>query len=134
MMIVKDFVTARMHESGCYFFCPRCGLSFPHPSWSFVHRYIVGYGFCVYCYRYVPLEGGDKKGVVRMDAAGRLYTELYDAGEREMTMERWRAIVAEVLEGKTPYRDGRVDGRKREDRPAGVCATCRSALGCGLCW
>ncbi len=48
---------ARMHESGCFFFCPRCGLSFPHPPWLFHHRYPVGYGYCGYCHKYVPIEG-----------------------------------------------------------------------------
>src|SRR5215211_7952833 len=27
----KSFVTARMHASGFYFFCPYCTLSFEHP-------------------------------------------------------------------------------------------------------
>jgi hypothetical protein len=131
MMIVKDLVMARMHESGCYFFCPRCTLSFRHPP-DFWHRYLVGYGYCVYCYAYVPIEGGDKKGVVRADAAGKLYTVLYDANEREMTKERWDVIVAEVMAGKSPFRDGRVDGRKREDRRS-VEADRRSWCGCDLC-
>ena len=75
------FVTARLHESGRFFFCPHCSLSFPHPPWheSF---YRIGYGFCWYCIRWIPLADGDERGIVRIDETGKLYTVLYEVEDR----------------------------------------------------
>lgn len=71
------FITARLHESRRYFFCPHCSLSFPHPPW-YAPFYQIGYGFCWHCIRWTPLEGGDDRGIVKMDDAGQLYTVLYE--------------------------------------------------------
>lgn len=73
----KEFITARMHESGRYFFCPRCSLSFPHPPRP-EHFYLIGHGFCWYCASYVPLEGGDENGIARVDEKGEVYIMVYD--------------------------------------------------------
>jgi hypothetical protein len=75
-------VTGRMHASGHYFFCPYCSLSFRHPS-NIESFYRIGYGWCWYCLRFVPIAGGDKKGIVWMDERGELYTEFYEAEDRE---------------------------------------------------
>jgi hypothetical protein len=82
---------ARMHKSGCYFFCPYCSLSFPHPPQpeSF---YRVGYGWCWYCVRWMPIEGGDRKGIVRVDEQGELYTDFYIAADREREMQQARRV------------------------------------------
>jgi hypothetical protein len=79
-----------MHKSGYYFFCPYCSLSFPHPPYleSF---YRIGYGWCWYCARWTPIEGGDRKGIVKMGEQGELYTDFYMAADRdrEMQQARW---------------------------------------------
>lgn len=84
----KSLVWARLHESGLYFFCPHCGLSFPHPTIP-TEFYRVGYGFCWYCLRRTPIEGGDRRGVVRVGEDGGLYTELY-----ETPKDDWRETLA----------------------------------------
>ena len=81
----KSFLTARMHESGRYFFCPFCSLSFPHPP-HLESFYLVGHGFCWYCARYVPIEGGDREGVAAMDESGEVYVTVYDVGGEEKRM------------------------------------------------
>jgi hypothetical protein len=80
-----------MHASGYYFFCPHCSLSFRHPPWheSF---YRIGYGWCWYCARYTPIEGGDKKGIVKVDEKGELYTDFYEAKDRERATQRARLV------------------------------------------
>jgi hypothetical protein len=65
-----------MHESGMYVFCPHCRLSFPHPP-DPETLYRVGYGYCWYCFRHSPIEGGDHRGVVRVGADSEVFTELY---------------------------------------------------------
>ena len=83
----KSFLTARMHESGHYFFCPFCSLSFPHPP-HVESFYLVGHGFCWYCVRHVPLEGGDREGIAAMDESGQVYLTVYnlDGGQKRMTV------------------------------------------------
>jgi hypothetical protein len=78
----NTFAWAHMHKSGYYFFCPYCSLSFRHPPQpeSF---YRVGYGWCWYCVRWTPIEGGDRKGIVRIDEQGELYTDFYSMKDRE---------------------------------------------------
>jgi hypothetical protein len=73
---------ARMHQSGYYFFCPYCSLSFPHPP-HLESFYRVGYGWCWYCARWTPIEGGDRKGIVRVNEQGKLYTDFYTAKDRD---------------------------------------------------
>jgi hypothetical protein len=87
----NTFKKARMHVSGCYFFCPYCSLSFPHPPQpeSF---YRVGYGWCWYCVRSMPIEGGDSKGIVMVNERGELYTDYYTAEDRERETERARRV------------------------------------------
>jgi hypothetical protein len=87
----QNFITGRMHRSGLFFYCPRCELSFPHPPHveSFYH---IGYGFCWYCIQWIPLEGGDKKGIVRVDGDGELYTEYYEAEDRRKDLEHERRV------------------------------------------
>ena len=82
---------ARMHRSGYYFFCPYCSLSFPHPPQpeSF---YRIGYGWCWYCVRWTPIEGGDRKGIVRVDELGELYTDFYAVKDKEREIERARWV------------------------------------------
>ncbi|HEX8923082.1 MAG TPA: hypothetical protein VF766_16525 [Pyrinomonadaceae bacterium] len=87
----KPFVTARLHVSGHYFFCPYCSLSFRHPS-QIESFYRIGYGWCWYCLRFIPIEGGDKKGIVRVDERGELYTEFYEAEDREREAQRVRRV------------------------------------------
>jgi hypothetical protein len=82
---------ARMHKSGYYFFCPYCSLSFPHPP-HLASFYRVGYGWCWYCARWTPIEGGDKKGIVRVDDEGELYTDFYEAVDRDREMEQARRV------------------------------------------
>jgi hypothetical protein len=86
----NTFAWARMHKSGYYFFCPYCSLSFPHPP-HLESFYRIGYGWCWYCARWTPIEGGDRKGIVRVDEQGELYTNFYMAAdrEREMQQARW---------------------------------------------
>jgi hypothetical protein len=87
----ENFLKGRMHESGRYFFCPRCQLSFPHPPhMEFFHR--IGYGWCWYCFSYVPIEGGDKRGIVRMNEAGELYTEFYFEEDAEKEKQRQETV------------------------------------------
>src|SRR5437868_14977844 len=90
----KNFVTARMHESGFYFFCPRCSLSFQHPP-NMESLYRIGYGWCWYCASYVPIAGGDKRGVVKINEAGELYTEFYS--EEDAAKERLRQEMVRRL-------------------------------------
>jgi hypothetical protein len=80
--LVEPLLWARMHESGMYVFCPHCGLSFPHPPDPDI-LYRVGYGYCWYCFRRSPIEGGDHKGVVKVGADGEVSTQLY---EQEMPL------------------------------------------------
>jgi hypothetical protein len=127
----STFVTGRMHESGFYFFCPHCSLSSYHPP-VIAHFYLVGYGYCFYCFRHVPIEGGDKKGIIRMNDAGKLYTVLYDAKEKEMTREKLDAILEEMLEGKFPFRDKLTEAQKEEDRRRAQ-AFRRSSWLCDIC-
>lgn len=87
----KRFITARMHASGYYFFCPHCTLSFPHPT-RLESFYRIGYGWCWYCARWTPIEGGDKKGIVRMDGNGELYTDYYEEKDRERAAEEARKV------------------------------------------
>lgn len=87
----KTFKRARMHASGFYFFCPYCSLSFRHPP-SIESYYRIGYGWCWYCLRWTPIEGGDKKGIVRADQKGELYTEYYDAKDRERALQLARRV------------------------------------------
>ena len=84
----EKILTARVHESGHYFFCPHCSLSFPHPP-SVESFYLIGHGFCWYCAVYVPLEGGDKNGVAGVGEDGEVYVVLYEAGggERRVSVE-----------------------------------------------
>jgi hypothetical protein len=81
----------RMHESGSYFFCPRCTLSFPHPPHieSFYH---IGYGFCWYCLLWIPIAGGDRKGIVKINRKGELYTDYYEPEDRRKALERERPV------------------------------------------
>ena len=80
-----------MHASGCYFFCPHCSLSFPHPP-GVESFYRIGYGWCWYCVCWTPIEGGDKRGIVKVDERGELYTEFYEAEDREKEIERARQV------------------------------------------
>ena len=80
-----------MHESGYYFSCTHRTLSFRHPP-SVESFYLIGYGWCGHYLRYTPIEGGDKKGIVRVDEKGELYTEFYEAEDRERAMQRARRV------------------------------------------
>ena len=82
MKRANRFKKARMHSSGYYFFCPYCSLSFPHPPWS-ESFYRIGYGWCWCCARWTPIEGGDKRGIVKVDEKGELYTDFYDEKDRD---------------------------------------------------
>jgi hypothetical protein len=77
-----EFVTARMHESRHFFFCPHCSLSFPHPPWH-ASFYRIGYGFCWYCVLWTPPVDGDERGIVRVDETGKLYTVLYEIADKQ---------------------------------------------------
>ncbi|MDT4953999.1 MAG: hypothetical protein QOJ02_2137 [Acidobacteriota bacterium] len=85
------FIRARLHKSGYYFFCPHCSLSFPHPP-HLESFYRIGYGWCWYCARWTPIEGGDRKGIVRVDEQGELYTDFYEAIDRDREMEQARWV------------------------------------------
>ena len=87
----NKLITARLHQSGCYFFCPHCSLSFPHPP-HLALFYRIGYGWCWFCACYTPIEGGDKKGIVQMDETGKLYTEFYEEEDRERERQHARRI------------------------------------------
>jgi hypothetical protein len=87
----STFRRALMHKSGYYFFCPYCSLSFQHPP-RLEHFYRVGYGWCWYCVRWTPIEGGDKQGIVRVDEKGELYTDYYKAKDEEREMQRARRV------------------------------------------
>ena len=91
MKQANRFKKARMHVSGCYFFCPHCSLSFPHPP-RFESFYRIGYGWCWHCLRWSPIKGGDKKGIVRVDRKGELYTDFYEEEDRERAVERARWV------------------------------------------
>jgi hypothetical protein len=95
------FIRARLHKSGYYFFCPHCSLSFPHPP-HLESFYRVGYGWCWYCARWTPIEGGDKKGIVRVNEQGELYTDFYEAVDRDREMEQARWV--RELCGRKPVR------------------------------
>lgn len=103
----KELVTARMHESGHYFFCPRCSLSFPHPTRpeSF---YLIGHGFCWYCARYVPLEGGDENGVAEMGEDGEIYILLRGAGTEGERMSVSQCIRAQFARKRDDERTKKV--------------------------
>jgi hypothetical protein len=88
----STFTRALMHKSGYYFFCPYCSLSFQHPPWL-EHFYRVGYGWCWYCARWTPIEGGDKKGIVKVDEKGELYTSYYEAKDEERETQRARRVL-----------------------------------------
>jgi hypothetical protein len=87
----NTFAWARMHKSGCYFFCPYCSLSFRHPP-QLESFYRVGYGWCWYCLRWTPIEGGDRKGIVRVNEQGELYTDFYSMKDRDREIERARRV------------------------------------------
>ncbi|MBA3805796.1 MAG: hypothetical protein H0X14_08820, partial [Acidobacteria bacterium] len=63
--------------------------SFPHPPCpeSF---YRIGYGWCWYCARWTPIKGGDKRGIVKVDEKGELYTHLYEAKNSDRAVQRER--------------------------------------------
>ena len=87
----RTLLRARMHASGFYVFCPHCGLSFRHPA-QIEGFYHIGYGWCWHCLRWSPIEGGDKKGIVKVDERGELYTEFYDEKDKEKAMQRARWV------------------------------------------
>jgi hypothetical protein len=103
MKRANTFKKARMHASGYYFFCPYCSLSFPHPPCpeSF---YRIGYGWCWYCARWTPIEGGDKRGIVKADEKGELYTDFYEEKDRERAVQRARR-VRELCQTKPAQRE-----------------------------
>lgn len=117
----EGVVWGRMHESGLYFFCPRCSLSFPHPTYPEAF-YRVGYGFCWYCFRRVPIEGGDRQGVVRVGADGELYTELYERTDGDDGMVTFA----------TPFARWEYDERRAE--LARLCPPRKCTKDCDLCW
>jgi len=87
----KPVLWGRMHESGLYFFCPRCTLSFPHPP-RIESFYQIGYGFCWHCVLWIPIAGGDRKGIVRVNEEGELYTDYYEEEDRQKALERERLV------------------------------------------
>jgi hypothetical protein len=88
----NTFTRALMHKSGYHFFCPYCSLSFQHPPWL-EHFYRVGYGWCWHCARWTPIEGGDRKGIVKVDENGELYTSYYEAKDEDRELQRARRIL-----------------------------------------
>ncbi|HEY6186044.1 MAG TPA: hypothetical protein VIW80_00085 [Pyrinomonadaceae bacterium] len=62
MMINWKLVTVRLHVCGCHFNCAYCGHARQHPP-ADLWYYIIGYGFCDWCGKWMPIEGGDKMGI-----------------------------------------------------------------------
>jgi hypothetical protein len=75
---VPGVVTVRLCKSGRYFFCPYCNRSHPHPPED-AERYLIGYGACDFYGCWMPIEGGDRLGVVRVSEDRKLYTVVYGA-------------------------------------------------------
>jgi hypothetical protein len=55
-----------------------CCRSHPHPPADAGH-YLIGYATCEFYGCRMPIEGGDRLGVVRVGEDGRLRTEVYGA-------------------------------------------------------
>ncbi len=81
----------RMHESGYFFYCPRCALSFPHPP-HIESFYQIGYGLCWYCMVWTPITGRDRRGIVRVNRKGELYTHYYAEEDRRKALEHERLV------------------------------------------
>jgi uncharacterized protein YbaR (Trm112 family) len=63
-MINRKLVTVKLHTSGRYFSCPDCSRVRQHPP-ADLNYYVIGYGFCEWCVRWIPIEGGDPLGLAR---------------------------------------------------------------------
>jgi hypothetical protein len=72
-MDAPGLLTVRLYKSGRYFFCPCCQRSHRHPPDN-IELYVIGYGVCELYAQWMPIEGGDRLGVVRVGEDGKLYT------------------------------------------------------------
>jgi len=61
-MIHQKIVTVKLYACGCHFRCPYCGRLCEHPP-VFLWYYMIGRGFCEWCVRWMPIEGGDRLGI-----------------------------------------------------------------------
>lgn len=75
---VPGVVTVRLNKDGRRFGCPYCHRSHPHPPED-IGLYVIGYGVCDFYGCWMPIEGGDRLGVVRVGEDRKLYTVVYGA-------------------------------------------------------
>jgi hypothetical protein len=75
---VPGVVTVRLDNSGRYFRCSYCNRLHTHPPANAEH-YLIGYGACDFYGCWMPIDGGDRLGVVRVGVDRKLYTEIYGA-------------------------------------------------------
>jgi hypothetical protein len=75
---VSGVVTVRLCKSGRRFGCPQCRRSHPHPPED-IGLYMIGYGVCDFYGCWMPIEGGDRLGVVCVSEDRKLYTVVYGA-------------------------------------------------------
>jgi hypothetical protein len=70
--------TVQLYDKGRRFTCPHCSAIQPHPPFD-IELYTIGYAFCWFCVLWLPIEGGDRLGIVLYDKQGTPYTSLKDA-------------------------------------------------------
>lgn len=75
---VLGVVTVMLDNSGRYFRCSCCNRLHSHPPANAEH-YLIGYGACDFYGCWMPIDGGDRLGVVRVGGDRKLYTEIYGA-------------------------------------------------------
>jgi hypothetical protein len=76
MWLIKP-TTVQLFDRGRYFTCPHCSVTQPHPPFD-IELYTIGYAFCWFCVLWLPIEGGDRLGIILQDDPSRPYTSLKD--------------------------------------------------------
>lgn len=75
-------LTVRLDKSGRYFHCPHCHRLHRHPPDN-LEFYVIGHATCELYAAVMPIEGGDRLGVVCVGADGRLHTVVYGSRASE---------------------------------------------------